>query len=345
MSESARPRILIVKLSSLGDVVHSLPVVSALRRRYPQAHLGWCVGRKAAALVAGHPLLDVTFVLDAQAPGEEGPVVRGGWRELGRSMRAHRFEVALDLQGLLKSAWLAYLSGARRRVSYQTWQEGAFLLNRVRAIPPARSKHAVEGYLDFARYLDAPGEPVEFVVPTCPERERRAEALLAQVGAGKEAAMILPSTLWESKQWPAVRLGETAGQLAAWGLRPLVLGGPVDRERCEAVVAAAGGAAVSLAGKTEVADLAPLLARARLVVGNDSGPVHLAAALGVPVVAGFGPTNPTLTRPYGERVAVVRAEVACSPCRRRRCPSLICQDRVQVADVTAAAGRLLGLAA
>lgn len=341
-SISDSPRVLIVKLSSLGDVVHALPVATALRRRHPGAYLGWCVGRAAAPLVVGHRDLDAVFVLDRQHSAESAGVVRGSHRRLGRAMRACRFDVSLDLQGLLKSAWLAYLSGAPCRVGYRSHQEGAFLLNRVQAVGPAQGRHVVENYLEFARFVGAAAEPVEFAIPRRQESEARAANLLQEAGVGERPAAVLPATLWESKRWPAARFGELCVLLAERGLHPVVLGGAGDAELCQAVVTAAGGRAVSLAGRTAVGDLAPLLARCAVVVGSDSGPVHLAAALGVPVVAIFGPTDPGLTRPYGPRVAVVRAGAECSPCRHRICPSLICQERVSVADVARAAWGLLG---
>jgi len=340
--DGGAPRLLIVKLSSLGDVVHALPVASALRRRYPGAFLGWCVGRAAAPLVAHHPLLDVVFVLGrgTVAPGER-VVVAEGYRELGRALRQYHFEVSLDLQGLLRSAYLAYLGGAPCRVGYRNWQEGAFLFNRIRAVPPARDRHAVQGYLDFARYLDAPAEPVEFVLPTDPQAAGTAERLLSEFSAPGRAALLLPGARWESKHWPPDRFGQVAAWMAGQGLAPLVAGSAQDQALAERVVSASGGKAASIAGRTSVADLAALVARSRLVVGHDSGPVHLAAALGVPLVSIFGPTNPALTGPYGRRVEIVRAAVACSPCRRRRCRSLVCQERVSVEMVTAAASRLL----
>jgi len=341
MNDNRQPRVLIVKLSSLGDVVHSLPTLAALRRHLPQAFIGWCVGQAAAPLVAGHPLLDITFVLREGAVREApGVIVRQTSLALVRAIRRYRFDIALDLQGLFKSAWLACLAGARRRVGYRTWQECAFFFNE-RAIAPRRV-HAVDNYLDFARLLGAQADKPEFVLLERPEAVARMEALLAETGAAGQAAVLLPSTSWASKRWLPERFGELAQVLAGWGLRPLVGGAPGDGALCDQVVSKAGGVALSIAGRTGVGDLPALFRRCRLVVGPDSGPTHVAAATGTPVVAIYGPTQPLLTAPYGERVEVVQAAAPCAPCRKRQCADLACQRAVTVEMVAQAARRLLG---
>jgi heptosyltransferase-1 len=194
--------VLVVKLSSIGDVVQSLPVAAALRTRFPEAYLAWAVGRAAAEVVTGNPHLSETLVVGGG--GEEAAGVRsvpplGAPLRLRRALRGDPrlgekgFEVALDMQGLFKSALIAYLSGARERVGFRNLQEGAFLLNNRRVVRDRRDVHAVEGYLGFARAVGAEAEPLDFTIATSEADGRAAEELL---GGRREMAALIPGARW-----------------------------------------------------------------------------------------------------------------------------------------------------
>ena len=342
MREGGGKRILVVKLSSIGDVVQSLPVAAALKRRFPEAHIAWAVGPAAAEAVAGNPHL--SEVLAVGGSGEDGPGVESvppitAPMRLRRALRERRFDLALDLQGLFKSGLIAYLSGARERVGFRSLQEGAFLFYNRWPVRDRPGVHAVEVYLDFAEALGARREPVEFTIAVSEGDCRAVDAL---VEGGGDLAALIPGARWDSKRWPIERFAATADAVAEeFGLRATVVGGPGDAELGRAIVAAARSRVLDLTGKTSLKQAAEVFRRCRVTVGNDTGPLYLCAAMGTPTVALFGPTDPRRLGPYGEGHAKVVTEVECAPCRNRRCVPLRCMESIAVERVVEAVGGLL----
>lgn len=344
--------ILIVKLSSIGDVIYSLPVASALRRRFPTAKITWLVSQKAREIVSGHPHLDHLIVVRGNGQNGETPVPDIGHPfQAARILRSIGFDIALDLQGLLRSSLFSYLSGARIRVGYRSLKEAAFLFCNVRAISPARDKHVVDTYLHFADLLGAPISPVEFCIATSEQHEMRVSELLHQAGvSNKDKLMVItPASSWQSKMWPPERLGIVANYVAErYGYLPILAGAKTDIARAEAVIANCKASIVNLCGKTSLKELAVLLRRCNALVGNDSGPTHLAAALGVPVVAIFGPTDATRLGPYGDQHITLVNQMACRPCHRRSkaesCPHKKCITEITPAQVCEAIDVLLSRA-
>lgn len=333
--------VLIIKLSSIGDVVHALPALAALRRRFPRGHIAWAVGPAAAEVVAGSPHLSETLVIGGRAPiaGSVSLPSLGSPRALARALRRRRFDLALDLQGLLRSALVGCLSGAPRRMGSRGSREGALVFYNLRVAADRRGQHAVEGYLEFARALGAPVEPVDFTIATDSGHEAAVRSLL---GDAEELAALVPGARWLSKRWPVARFAAVAEALASrYGLRSVVVGGAADGPLAGAIAAAARAPVLDLTGRTTLKELAALLRRCRVVVSNDTGPMHLAAAVGTPTVAIFGPTDPQRLGPYGAGHATVSAGVPCAPCRRRRCDPLRCLEAVEPEEVMAAVGRVL----
>jgi len=332
--DAGAKRILLVKLSSIGDVVHSLPVAAALRRRFPDAYIAWAVGPAAADVVTGNPHLSETLVVGGK--DEEGlgvaslPPIASPMR-LRRALRERSFEVALDLQGLFKSALLAHLSGARDRIGFRSIREGAFLFYNRWPVRDRRDVHAVEVYLDFAEALGAPREPVEFTIAVSEQDRRAVDDLLA----GREnLAALIPGARWESKRWLPERFAATADALAEeFELTSVVLGGEGDGGLARAIVEAARSPVLDLTGKTSLKQAAEVLRRCRVTVGNDTGPLYVSAAMGTPTVGLFGPTDPRRLGPYGEGHAKVVTDVECAPCRNRRCKPLRCMEAIGAARV------------
>lgn len=341
--------ILIVKLSSIGDVIHALPVASALRRRFPDSRISWLVSQKAHEIVSGHPHLDTVIVIGESA--SEGEVAIPDIRhplQAARVLRSFRFDVAIDLQGLLRSGLFAYLSGARCRIGQRGIKEAAFLFYTVRPLSPARDRHVVDSYLRFAALLGADTTPAEFIIATTTEHEAKVDALLATHGIEQRQRLLIlsPASSWRAKIWPPERLGEVADHLARrHGLLPIVVGAQSDAARAQAVVAFCRSPIVNLSGKTSLKELTVLLRRSTAWIGNDSGPTHLAAALGLPVIAVYGPTDHLLLGPYGEGNVALVSTVPCRPCRRRSraesCRHLECLMNVSVAQVCAAADTVI----
>lgn len=295
-------KVLIVRLGAIGDVTNALVVARGLERARPDVTLGWAVHDLALPLVSGHPSVDRVHLWRRGS----GP---GGWRALVRELRAERYELAIDLQRLQKSALLARASGAPRVLGYDRGRtkEASWLWTRERLAPGDPGKHMVEQYLDVLRHLGVADPAPERLLPADPAAEAWAEEL---VGGLARAPLVL--ALGASKppnRWAPERFTALVEALLAEGRAPLVLaGGPEDRTHFAPTVEALTGreGVLDLVGRSSLAQLVALLRRARRFVGCDSGPMHLAAALDVPVVALFGPADPRRTGPFGANHVVVR---------------------------------------
>jgi heptosyltransferase I len=310
---------LIVRLSAIGDVVHTLPAAAALHQA--GWSVGWVVEPAARVLLEGNAAVTHVF----HAPPARAFVAAQARSALGQ-LRAERYDVALDSQGLWKSALWARLSGARRVIGYvgsfRREPASAWLMGeRVQA--PAGITHVIDKNLALLRPLgvDAVGTRV-FPLPSGATHSAAVEAGLAAQGlGGRELVLLNPGGGWTSKLWPAERFGALAAGLRARGLTPLVTWGPGEHELAERVVAASHGAALACF-PTTLLEYLELARRARLVVAADTGPMHLACALGRPVVALFGPTDPARNGPFATEDIVVRSRVpSCAPCHRRQCAS------------------------
>jgi lipopolysaccharide heptosyltransferase II len=336
-------RILIVKPSSLGDIVHALPTLQALRAGYPRAHIAWLVKRQWAPLLERADGLDRVW--------DVGPGL-GGWLSVVPRLRAERFDLVVDLQGLLRSGVMAWLTGCPRRVGFANAREGSPVFYTDRVPVPTTEMHAVDRYLLAAAAAGAPwnGEP-QFGLHSLPEDEHEVDTLLDQHGVrrGSPWAAFGVSARWPTKRWPAESFAAVAEALQRdSGVRAVLIGGAEDREAAREVIARMSGSPVDITGKTGLRLLPALLSSASVLVTNDSGPMHVASAVGTPVVAIFGPTSPVRTGPYGARHAVLaRADVPCRPCFDRRCRNAVqleCLSRVKPDQVLEAVRRKLTLA-
>ena len=320
MSWNDVQRLLIVKPSSLGDVVHALPTLSALRRRFPSARLSWLVKREWAEVLEGQPDLDDVLAVDLSVKG---------WAAAIRAVREGRFDLVVDLQGLLRSAVLGWASGSPARVGFANGREGSPWFYSHRVPVPDASMHAVDRYLLIARFLGAESagpEHASFCLPRDPVTDARVDALLAAAGvrAGTRLVALNPSARWTTKRWPA----ESFAAVGDWlqlhaGARVAVVGSGKERSAGNDVIRLMQTTPLDLVGKTTMKELIALLRRLRVFITNDSGPMHLAAAVGTPVIALFGPTDPGRTGPYGDGHRVLRSGVPCSPCFSRHCANAV----------------------
>jgi len=340
-------RILLVKPSALGDVVHALPVAASLARRYPSVPLDWLVEEESADVVRGHPAVAETIVsgrrrwLRQLGNGWESSQAVREMAAFARRLRGARYDAVLDLQGLLKSAVYVLCAGAPVRVGFAEGREGAPLVLTHRVTAPPQPVHAVERYLALASAVGA-SEPVrEFRIAVAPEDEAAVGELLHALP--RPWVVLHAMARWRTKLWEAARWRELAERFGREGMGVILVGGGADRPGAEAI----GGGLVpsprNLAGALSVKQLAALLARADLLVCVDSGPMHVAAAMGTPVVALFGSTDPRRTGPLGPGV-VLRRELPCSPCLDRRCriaDAYRCMRDLQVEEVWRAAQGLL----
>ncbi len=335
---AGHPRLLLIKLSALGDVIHALPTLEALRQAFPQGEITWLVEETYAPVLAGHPALDRVWAAPRVRPG------RPGWgRELAAALRLARrlrretFDLVVDLQGLLKSALWTALARSARKVGYDRTREGSYLPLTERLAPFDPEAHAVLRYLNVAHYLGAPAAPPRF----------RLEHLAADSGGesgppgGQGLIVLHPGARWVTKLWPAAGWAAVADWLAAQGFTVALTGSAADRALAAAISARVQRPLLTLAGETTLGELAALFRRARVAVTTDTGPMHLAAALGTPVVALFGPTAPWRTGPFGAGHEIVRLQLECSPCFQRRCGHARCLAELHVAAVQEAIRNLL----
>jgi heptosyltransferase-1 len=293
-------KILVVRLGAIGDVVNALVFAAAVKDASPTTRIGWTVHELSRPLVEANPVVDRVHVWK-RASG------LAGLRVLVRELRGERYDLAVDLQRITKSALVARLAGAPRVLGYDRarTKELAGWLSTERIARGAPHEHMVEQVLAFARHLGIESPAVRHALP-CDEAAERWADEFAQRANGPLVLVGLGASKPENR-WPPTRFGELARALAGDGARIVLSGGPGDAAAGEAAREALHGLACEdLVGRTSLLELAALLRRARLFVGGDTGPMHIAAAVGCPVVALFGPADPRRTGPWGAGHRVVK---------------------------------------
>ena len=348
---SAPPQnLLIVRVGAMGDVIHTLAAVSSLRAAFPDMNMGWIIeDRWSELLCAGgaqlsgprtpqRPLVDAVHVVDTKR-WRKSLLSRQTKREAGqvlREVRNQHYEVAADFQGALKSAVFARMSKADVIFGFAHPREfpaRVFYQHQVEA----QGAHVIEQYHSVAEALA--GKPLAQSATIFP-RDERAEASIEKkiFGSSENLAIINPGAGWGSKQWPAARYGEVARALSLSGLFPLINFGPNEHQLAYEAQTASAGSAQPIS--CSISELIALTRRARLFIGGDTGPLHLAAALKVPVVAIFGPTAPARNGPYGTKSIVLRNPLSRTSLSHTRAadPGLLA---ISVAEVISAAQELL----
>ena len=340
-------RVLLVRLSAIGDCIHAAPVASAIRRAHPDAFIGWAVQEPAATLLRGYAGVDRFHLYPRRARGIGAHF--DALRRFRRELRSCRYDAAVDVQGLTKSGLVAWWSGARQRIGFRggpamgSRELNALFLNRRFAVGLDTS-HVVDRNLALLRASGLAGvtSPVaEWSLPEYAEPGPRSFLERHGLSDGRYA-VVSPGTIWRTKRWPPRRFAAAVRSLGSDRDLPVVVAWAGDDERraAEEIVAGTGDACrVLLAPPTDLRELATLLRHAALFLGCDSGPAHLAAALGVPCVSVFGPTDPARNGPYGPRSAAVQLEqrLDCQPCWRRTCSrgDFACLERLDADRVVA----------
>jgi lipopolysaccharide heptosyltransferase I len=351
-------RILIVRLGALGDIVHAIPVAAALRRAFPAARIDWLVSAKHREILDLVPVIDRRLVInDRPSPSSKrgGPVdptteVNGGTSLLGtiRELRKAHYDVAVDLQGLIKSALLARASGAPRVVGFSTsyarerlarpFYTDGYDPGRGGIYDPRETRHVVEINLGLLTVLGISSGPAEFPI----EPVDSAAARQVSERTGGRFALLNPGAAWPNKRWPPSRLADVAIALRErHGLTSVVLWGPGEEALAQEVVAAAGGAAM-LSPATTIRDLVALTRGAALMVSGDTGPTHIASAVGTPIVGIYGPTRPARNGPLSPLDVTVSRDAVCECHHLRQCTrDRMCLLDIEVAEVVGAIERRL----
>ena len=368
-------RILLIKPSALGDVVHTLPVLVKLRARYPRARIDWLITPENAEVVRYHPALSNVVLFARRDFSKRGRRWRAfvSFFDLLKQIRSAKYELIIDMHGQVRSAFFALISGARVRIGFDRpvkrgltvsaehdlknipshgWRgarEGSWIAYTNRIPIPTLDVHAIDRYLWIAPLLGLDDNPPDLTIHLSPQATNKVNRLLEEHGvpASKPLVVLVPGTIWETKHWTIEGFAGVARQFLQDGFAVALAGTTRDQERCRQIAAAAPGTC-DLSGKTTPADLAALIRRAEVAVTNDSGSMHVAASLGKPMVSVFGPTNPVHIGPYERPESVVRLDLPCSPCNYRRlsqCPfDHACMKQVTSAMVVERVRKILSTA-
>ena len=368
-------RILLIKPSALGDVVHTLPVLVKLRARYPRAQIDWLITPENAEVVRYHPALSNVVLFARRDFSKRGRRWRAflSFFDLLKQIHSAKYELIIDMHGQVRSAFFALISGARVRIGFDRpvkrgltvsaehdlknipnhgWRgarEGSWIAYTHRIPIPTLDVHAIDRYLWVAPLLGLDDNPPDLTIRLSPQATNKVNRLLEEQGVpvSKPLVVLVPGTIWETKHWTIEGFAGVARQFLQDGFAVALAGTKRDQQRCRQIAAAAPGTC-DLSGKTTPADLAALIRRAEVAVTNDSGSMHVAASLGKPMVSVFGPTNPVHIGPYERPESVVRVDLPCSPCNYRRlsqCPfDHACMKQVTSAMVVERVRKILSTA-
>jgi heptosyltransferase I len=342
--------ILIIKLSAIGDVIHTLPALNAIRTAHPSAHITWLIEEAAAALIVGHPALDRVIISRRKSWIRE--FRKGQWQSvireasgLVRTLRDTDYDLVFDFHALLKSGVLVGLSRGRRKIGFDRGmehQEYSYLFLNERVAPVDMNCHAI---LRSLKMLDAAGihsREITYRLPIHDADRKAAASLLCQEGMKDTSPLICinPVAKWTSKLWPNELFAELADSLSErYRISPIFTGAPEDSETVQDILSRMQSSAVDLTGRTSLKTLAALYKTADALISTDTGPMHLGAAVNTPVVALFGPTAPWRTGPMGDQHQVIRIGLPCSPCFKRQCSTCDCMNHIRVDQVLEAVDR------
>ena len=310
MSEHFK-NILITKPSSLGDIVLALPALRALRMSFPEAKISWLIRPEFAELIENHPHLDEIITFDRKLLGKAWfhPGAFGALMSLISKLRRSRFDVIFDFQGLFRTASLAWLSGCKKRFGMANAREFATIFYTHKIPQNMECIHMVDFYLKMIQAAGASDFGVEFVFPPDPDAEDSVDKLLASHEIKENYAVLISGSAHQDKCWPPERFAQFADKIASqYNFSIVATGSASESGIIEKLQKNANVTIANLAGQTSLSELVALLKRAKLAVSNDTGPGHIAAAVGIPIVLIFGRTNPIRLVPYGRKHCVMAIE-------------------------------------
>jgi len=329
--------ILIIKPSSLGDVVQALPVLKVLREKYPGARIDWLVNEQISDLLADNPYLDTVHLWDRASwrKPRRFPIALRKAAAVIRELRQAQYDMVLDLQGLLRSALIAHLSGGKEIIGFADAREMAPLFYSTRVQAPVDCMHSVERYVLAAG--GNPSQDKEFPIAFSARDKQTVENLLTQThyDESKPLVILVPGARWATKRWPQQNFAALVEALNKnEGAQVGLVGSLAESSSINRIASMCTCPVMNFCGKTTLKRLAYLLKKADIVIGNDSGPIHIAAAVGTPVVALYGPTSPARTGPYGRQQTVLTSRLSCSPCFGRKCDlDVACMRNITVEAV------------
>ena len=349
MDKNVPVEILIVKLSAIGDVVHTLAFLDVLHQNFPKAKIDWLVEEGAAGVIEGHPAIRRVIISKRKSwqrnLGEDrrlGQVFREVL-SFRNDLRQHRYDWVIDLQGLLKSGVLVWFSRGDRKVGMSGAREGAWLFLKEPSVRVNYEQHAIDRYLEVAGHLDCEWDRWDGRIPVSETNGRSVDQMLSDDGFdGGNLVAINPMARWETKLWEPELFATLADRiLQDFSGRIVFTGSKDDRPIIDNIASNMKHRPLNFAGRTRLKELASLYDRCRLLVTTDTGPMHMAAAMGCPVVALFGPTSPLRTGPYGSKHRVMTSGAACGPCFKKTCHEWSCMRDITVERVHDAVKQVL----
>lgn len=330
--------ILVVKLSSIGDVVHSLPFLEAIKAKFPNARIDWLVEEASLQILKGHPALDriiVSHRKEWQKTFFKGMRCLSVLREaikLLSEVRERRYDLVVDLQGLFKSGIMVGLSRGERKIGMVGAREGGGLFLNEKPVPVDYAQHAVDRYMEVAEYLGCNIASRKGEIPVFDADKVQIDKLFNSSGLENRPVVAMnPIARWKTKLWYGESFASLADRLyEELSCRIIFTGSEQDRAVIEDIVGMMKKNPINLAGQTSLKELAYLYSTCNILVTTDTGPMHIAAAMGCRVIALFGPTDPLRTGPYDGGHKVIKSEIECSPCFKKKCEHMTCMKQIQV---------------
>ena len=336
--------ILIVRLSAIGDVIHTLAAVAPLRRHFPGCTITWVAEETAAELIKGYPGIDRLIVSRRKQWLKDLKKLR--WThaavETGQflgQLRQDSYDLILDFQGLFKSGILVFFARGRRKLGYANAREASTLFYTEKAPAPDFNEHAIKRHMALIHFLGVGESSPDFAPLYSRSDETSIEKLFdsEHIDRHKPVVAFHPSAMWKTKQWPRERVAGLCDMLQEQcNCQVLFVGGAEEKKYLGQICALVRGKAVNLAGRTSLKELACLISKAALLLSMDSGPMHISCAVGTPAVGLFGPTATWRTGPFGENDRIIRKQLSCSPCfKKAKCPEghHRCMQNITVEEV------------
>ncbi|MDR1401098.1 MAG: lipopolysaccharide heptosyltransferase II [Endomicrobium sp.] len=332
-----QPKILIIQPSRIGDIVFSLPVLSAIKKRYPNARLSWIVDERCAEILDNNPLLENIFVWDRKR------ISFGYYRSLRKQLRNQKFDLSIDLHGLAKSALFVVFANAKFKIassSTNSMREFSWLFSK--EIKSPNNYHCIERHLEVAKYLGCCDEVINYPILIRDDDVKSVTDKLLMENINFEKIIgIHPGAGWTSRRWGSYKFAALARELKLELNADIVLvggreGGTSEKGLNEKIITDSSVKITNMAGKFTLKELCAFLMICKVFVGNEAGPVHIATALNTQTVAILGPTNARCTGPYRGNTEIIRHVVACQPCRNRHCKDAICMRDISVWEIFSA---------
>lgn len=354
-SENNIKKILIIKPSSLGDVIHALPFLKTIKDSFPDAHIEWVISKSCEGILTENPLIDELIVFDKDS-WKNLKNISKTLREINtliKTLSAKKFDMVIDLQGLLRSGLITFFARAPLKIGFKDSREGSSIFYN-KKVPTEKGLHAVDKCTEIANviiqdtgYKIQNTGKIEFPLYIDETAKEVVRNLLGGLRE-KEYIVIVPSARWQTKRWPSEYFGLLISKIH---IPCVITGSKADIKIAQDVMNISKGKGINLCNKTNLQELITLIAGAKAIVSNDSGPMHIGAALGIPLITLFGPTDPCRTGPYGwseihskqrsKNIKVIQAGLPCSPCFKKRCKEALCMSKISVEMVLEELGEYL----